>query len=101
MLSVLPNNRERFAPISLTREQPVAQSVIDRVLAVIVLFQPSDDLLFRWLCRQTVYDGRVDCDSVADESNRIFATQRSHHFANRQIELSRELEIAFVMSGHA
>ena len=35
------NNRKRFAPISLTREQPVAQFVSDRRSAEIVLLKPS------------------------------------------------------------
>src|SRR5438477_5966126 len=34
MFSAFPNNRERFAPITLTREEPIAQFVIDRALAL-------------------------------------------------------------------
>src|SRR5438128_5357813 len=101
MLSVLPNNRERFAPITLTRKQPVAEFVIDRAFAEAAFFQPCRDFpdrLSRW---QAINNRRIDCDPLADESNRIFAAQWLHHFANGQMEFSRKLKIAFVMSGHA
>jgi len=101
VLSVFPNNRERFAPITLTRKQPVAQFVIDRAFTETVLFKPRCDFpdrLSRW---QAINNRRIDCDPFADESNRIFAAQRLHHFANGQMEFSRKLEVAFVVSGHA
>src|ERR1051326_7775693 len=49
VLPILPNNGERFAPIALSREQPIAQFVIDRPFAEAAFLQPCCDrlLLFR------------------------------------------------------
>ena len=41
---LLPNDRKRFAPITLTAEKPVAQLVMDAALAFAVLLQPFDHL---------------------------------------------------------
>ena len=47
MFAVLPDHRERLAPVPLTRKQPVAQFVIDAPLAAAVGFEPVDDFDFR------------------------------------------------------
>jgi hypothetical protein len=69
MFAVLPNDRERLAPVSLTREKPVAQFVIDRALALAAFFQPGGDFLFRLGARQAVDDRRINGDAFAGESN--------------------------------
>ena len=43
---LFPNNRERLAPVTLAAEQPVAQLVIDGLLAEAFFFQPGGDFLF-------------------------------------------------------
>ena len=52
--AVLPDDRERLAPVALAREEPVAQLVIDRRAAESVLFEPGDDLLLGFGRRQAV-----------------------------------------------
>jgi len=51
MFPTFPNNRERFAPISLTREQPISEFVSDRAFSMAAFFQPRRDLLSRFSAR--------------------------------------------------
>src|SRR5581483_5822492 len=99
MMSILPNDRERLAPISLPREKPVAQFVIDGALPETAFLQPRRDFANRLARRKPVNNRRVDRDSITDKSDRIFITGRLHNRANRQVEFAREFEIAFVMRG--
>src|SRR4051794_17206751 len=108
MLSVLPNDRERLAPVTLPREEPVAQFEANVAAALAVLFQPVDHLRLRRSCPQTVDLWRIDGEPVAREANKrrhaarvfsAFAAPRflREHFAHRQIKLLRELEITLVV----
>ena len=47
VLAVLPDDGEGFAPVALTREEPVAEFVGDGSLAETLLLKPGDDLLLR------------------------------------------------------
>ena len=42
----LPHYRKRLPPITLPAEKPIAQFVIDRLAAITVFLQPSNNLLF-------------------------------------------------------
>ena len=44
VMAVFPHNRKRFAPVTLAREQPVAEFVLDAALAFCVGLQPVDHL---------------------------------------------------------
>src|SRR5262249_48181238 len=96
----LPDDWKRLTPISLSREEPVAQFVIDRALALSALFQPFCDFLFRFRARQTVDDRRIDSCPFANKSEGRLVSQRSDNFDDRQIELAGEFKIAFVVRGH-
>ena len=101
VLSVLPNNGQRLAPITLPRKQPVAQLVIDRTFSGAVLLKPFGDFLFRFRTWQAINYRRVDRNSFADKSNRIFVSRRLHHFPDRQIEFSSKLQIALIVGRYA
>src|SRR5436305_9578519 len=97
MFPIAPDNRERFAPVSLPREKPVAQFVIDRAFALAALLQPRSDFLFRVRGRQSVDDRRINRNALADESGRRPIARWLDNFNNRQIEFIREFKIALVM----
>ena len=81
------HDRERLTPIALTREQPVAQLVLDRAVAVAVLLQPTDDGLLG------LGRGLVDED---DPLERLGALE---HMGDRWEEVCRreqQLQFAFV-----
>ena len=69
VLAVLPDDRERLAPVALPGEEPVAQFVIDRAPAEALLFQPGGDLALRLRSRQAVDQRRIDRDAFADETD--------------------------------
>ncbi len=58
------DDRDRAAPVPLPREQPVAQSVADRLLAEALVGEPGDDLLLRLGARQAVELPGVDQNLV-------------------------------------
>src|SRR5438046_1846810 len=96
----LPNDRERFAPITLPGKKPVAQLVINRAFTLASFLQPCRDLLFRFCGLQSIDDRRIHGNAVADKSKGWLITERLDDFDNRQIEFLREFQIAFVMSRH-
>ena len=44
VVAVFPDDRERFAPVTLAGEEPVAELVLDAALAFAVGFEPVDHL---------------------------------------------------------
>jgi len=62
---VHPDDRERFAPIALTREEPVAQLVVDRGLADALGGEVGGDFLLGVGPVHPVVAGRVDELAVA------------------------------------
>src|SRR5438034_27473 len=67
MFSLLPNDWKGLAPIALTREQPVAQSVIDCALTDVAFLQPFGDFANRFSRRPTIDDWRINRDAVTDK----------------------------------
>ena len=64
------DDRDRAAPITLPRNAPVAQPIIDlalrhRAIAVALLLQPPRDFLFRLRNRHAVQKPRIDHAAVA------------------------------------
>ena len=55
---VAVDDRDRAAPVALAREQPVAQAVVDRAVALALAVEPVDDLLQRVAVVQAVELGR-------------------------------------------
>src|SRR5437588_863867 len=55
MPAIFPEDRKRFAPVTLARKKPVPQFVIDRAGAITeqhIISDPDRDLLFvRWINR--------------------------------------------------
>src|SRR6266404_2609727 len=100
MLAVLPNDWKRLAPISLPREQPVTQFVIDRAFAQAAFFKPLGYFSNRIARRQSVDDRRINRHPIADKSDWIFIARRLDNLPNRQIEFARKLQIALIVRRH-
>ena len=67
-LTVNEKDWEGLAPISLPREQPVSELVVDLAGAVPVLLEPIDHARFRRLDIEPVQELAVDCGAVAQVS---------------------------------
>ncbi len=99
---VTVNKRDRFAPVALTREDPVAQLVIDLFLADPVL----DTVLFhggdRLANGHAVHEAGVDHDAVVLGDKGFFRHIAAlDHLDDGQVELHGELPVALVMARHA
>ncbi len=96
-MGVAVDDRDRAAPIALARQQPVAQAVVDRAVALAFAVQPVDDLLQRVAVVQPVELGRrVHQRAVAGVGQRLAATDDA---LDLQPELGREVEVALVVPG--
>ena len=106
-LAVDPHDRKRLAPVALAREQPVAQLVVDRLAALPLRLEPGRDLGDR-LGRVEAVDreravgrGRVHRAATLElHVGRLGDVPSRHHFADRQIEGTRELPVALVVARH-
>src|SRR5581483_1039242 len=81
-------------------KQPIAQLVINRAFAKSALLQPCRNFSNRFARVEPIDDRRIDRDAVADKPNWIFVARRLNNLSNWQMELPRELEIAFVVRRH-
>ncbi len=63
MMPVLPHDRKRLTPVALTREQPVAEFVLDAALAFAVRLEPIDHLRLGIGSRKSVKKAGVDGDA--------------------------------------
>ena len=68
---LLPNDRERLAPIPLPAEEPVAEFVVDRALAQAFGFEPIGDFPFGFRRGQSIERNlrvrRIDVHTLVDE----------------------------------
>ena len=83
----LPNNGKRLAPIALARKKPVAEFVIDCLLAKLFFFEPGGDFRFGFRRWQTGDETRIDAGTVANKADGISAVGRLNDDADWQIEL--------------
>ena len=114
------DDRERLAPVALTAEQPVAQTVADGALAHAGLFEPGVDLGDRVVHAQAVdgqrlavgaggVHGGVDDDAVVGDERRLALVvgqvvagfrQRLDRVDHRQAVLDGEVVVALVAARH-
>ena len=108
------DNRERFAPVALAAEEPVAELVVHGGLADLVGFEPFDDLRDALLLVEAVQAKRVvlavDVGAVGSPASftgedlraNVFgaACIRFHDADNRQVKLLREIEVAGIVGRH-
>ncbi|MCL4101981.1 hypothetical protein MMG03_001568 [Fibrobacter succinogenes] len=106
---------ERFAPVTLTAEEPVTELVVHGSLTDLVGFQPFDHLsLASFLVEAVEAEGvvlAVDVGAVGSPAS--FTSQhlglhvfragcvRFHDADNRQVELLCEFEVAGIVGGHS
>ncbi len=94
------DDRDRAAPVALAREQPVAQAVVDRRVALALAIQPGHDALERLAVGQAVEVGvRVHERAVARVGLGLDVLAAGDDLADGQAELARELVVARVVSG--
>ena len=94
---VAVDDRDRGAPVALARQQPVAQAVVDRAVALALAVEPVDDLLQRLAVVDAVELGRgVHQRAVARVGQLVAAFDDA---ADRQVELRGEVEVALVVAG--
>src|SRR5207249_11150963 len=95
----------RTAPVTLARDQPVAQPVAGRPLSDASLLDVLGDPRESGFRREAVVRAAVDHRAlVADEGLfqvALRTARRGDHLADRQPELRGELEVALVVSRHA
>src|SRR5262249_19854387 len=102
----LPNDRKRFAPITLPAEQPIPELIIYRFLPQALGFQPGSDLSFGFRRGQAIERnlriGRIYRNAIIDVSLPILARGRLYDLKDLEIEFRRKFEIPCVMSrdGH-
>ena len=108
------NNRERFTPVALAAEEPVAELVVHGSLTDLICFQPFDDLRDALLLVEAVQAKRVvlavDVSAVgspagfAGENLRANVDRAAcigfHDADDGQVELLREIEVAGIVGGH-
>ena len=95
----VPEDREGFAPVTLTGEKPVAQLEVDFEGSLVVVAQPLDDGFFGVFGFHAVKEARVDSFAVAGESLPFYICVRLDDLKNGKVKLSGELEVAGVVSG--
>ena len=94
------DDRDRATPVALAREQPVAQAVVDRHVALALAVQPGDDRLQRLAVGQPVELGvGVHQRAVAGVRLGLDVVAARDDLADRQVELARELVVARVVRG--
>ena len=98
-----PDDRERLAPVALAAEKPVAQFVIDGLLAQPLCLQPGGDLLLGFGGGQAGEEiAGIDADAVVDEADAIPVPcgRLATTWTDGQVEFRGELQIALVVRGH-
>src|SRR5208282_3910428 len=93
------DDRDRFAPVALPREQPVAELVLDGRFAEALFLEPRGDLLLGFGSRESGDQAAVDGDAVTGETVGIDAFRWLDNDANLQSKFLRKLEIAGVVGG--
>ena len=99
------DNRNRLAPISLTREYPVAKFVCRRTFADSLLLQPRNHVLLGLPRGQPVQKAGSDVMPFAGKRLRQdgagrFGIMRADNHADRQTKPRRELKVSLIMRGH-
>ena len=91
---------ERLAPVALTREEPVAQLVVDRALTLPLLLEPLSDLALLGLVDlQPVEELGVDGFAGAGVGL-LLDVPAGDDLADGQAEGAGELPVALVVRGH-
>ena len=108
------DDRDRAAPVALARDQPVAQAVVDRRVALALAVQPRDDRAERLAVGHAVeVRVRVDEQAVAGVRQTLLgglgrarvgvrrgAGWAFDHAADRQLVRARESVVALVVPRH-
>src|SRR5436190_11729045 len=103
MLSVLPDDRERLAPVALPGEEPVPQFIAHVGAANAVLLQPGQDFLLRLGRWQAVYDWRIERHSILEKTDRFFGgfSRRLDYRHDLHSERARKFQVALVVTRHS
>ena len=58
------DDRDRFAPVTLTRKDPFSELVVDFLLADAFFFQPLQHGIDRIFLVQTIHETGIDMDTI-------------------------------------
>ena len=93
-------DRDRLAPVALTREEPVTKLVCDRPFACTVEFEPSDGRAFGVLYVQPIEEATVHGRPLTGVRITFEVGGRLHGSDDRQIERLSELPVADILAGY-
>ena len=99
--ALVPDDRKRLTPVSLSTEQPVAQLVVDRPLAKRLLLEPGGDPALGLRCRHAIEKAGIHRSADPSEAKRLFALRRLHHHLDRQLEFLGKLQVTRVVRRHS
>ncbi len=91
------DNRDRLAPIALSRKEPVSQLICRLRFANALFFQPLDHFIDRLLLAKTIQPFRIDMDTIFCERF-LFDIATFQNRNDRKPKLFRELIIPRIMS---
>ena len=93
------DDREGFAPVALTAEEPVPELVVDGRLAFVVLLEPLAHPTLGLVRFEPVEEVGIDVDSVAQPGFGLDVLAAGHDFHDGQRELRRECKVPGVVGG--
>src|SRR5699024_1373906 len=97
------HDRDRGTPVTLARDQPVAQAVVDRGFPGTTLGQDLDDLFDRLVLGHAVQGAGVDQGSFSGGGHSGLARvgfTGLHHDPYRQVEGQGEVQVTLVVGGY-
>src|SRR6476646_3117163 len=101
MSAFAPDDREWFAPITLTGEKPVPKLVSNRASTDPLFFQPLGDATFRLRRRKAVDHRGINRDSGARIAGGCFSAWWHDDIENRKAKFAGKFEVALVVRRHA
>ena len=99
---VAVHNRDRFTPVALAGEHPVAQLEVNLAAADTLLLQIGEDLFLGFLHRQAVQDAGIDQDTGGAVRERcFFHIAALNHFDDRKVKFLRKFPVARIVAGNS
>ena len=89
------NDRDRLAPVTLTREHPVAELVVDLRVTLAVFGEPADDLFLSLVDRKAVEHSGIDhCARRAVGEGFLLNVAALDDLDDREVEFLGEFPVA-------
>jgi len=95
-----PDDGEWFAPVTLAREEPVAELVVDRGLADALRSEVGGDAFLGIVPIKAGMRTGVDQLAIGKERQRLVGLAGVDDLDDRKVELLREIVVAVIVRGH-